>query len=71
MTFKLDGLCPACGVSWQGEPIPQKDIEKGWFGKATHFSRVIGVEYPEKYDGVWEWRCPDCEATFPRFPERA
>lgn len=30
----------------------------------THYSRVIGVEYgydsPERYDGVSEWRCPDC-----------
>ena len=31
------------------------------------WSRLIGIEYPEKYDGIWEHQCPDCEATFKRF----
>lgn len=26
----------------------------------THFCRVIGIEYQGGYDGVSEWRCPDC-----------
>lgn len=25
------------------------------------------MEYPERYDGVWEYQCPDCKAVFPRF----
>ena len=63
----LDGACPACGVSWRGDPIPQEYRDKGWYGDKTHFSRLIGVEYPERYDGVWEWVCPDCHKRFPRF----
>lgn len=33
-----------------------------------HFGiNVVGVEYPEKYDGVWEWKCTACEEVQPRF----
>ena len=35
------------------------------------YSRVIGVEYvhdhPEHFDGVSEWRCPDCGRREGRF----
>lgn len=35
------------------------------------FSRLIGIErpygHPERYDGVSAWRCPDCNAQWPRF----
>lgn len=24
------------------------------------YSRVIGIEYEGVYDGISEWRCPDC-----------
>lgn len=64
------GTCPACGISWQGEEIPEKDREM--FG-GDHFSRVIGVEYsydvPSKYryDGLSEYHCPDCGARFSRW----
>lgn len=33
----------------------------------THFSRVIGVEYQGGFDGVSEWRCPDCGRREGRF----
>lgn len=33
----------------------------------ARFSRVIGVEVRGLYDGVWEWRCPDCAKSWPRF----
>lgn len=33
----------------------------------THYSRVIGVEYQGGYDGVSEWRCPDCGRREGRF----
>jgi hypothetical protein len=39
--------------------------------ETTHFSRVIGVEYPygvpERHDGVSEWMCPDCGRREGRF----
>ena len=66
MMIDLDGPCPACGASWQGEPIPED--WRQYCGGKTHYSRLIGIEIPEKYDGVWLWRCPDCAAEFPRFP---
>lgn len=53
--------CPHCGVSLIGEEIP-KDIAHDYSG--THWRREIGIEHPEKYDGVWEWQCPDCEKTW-------
>jgi hypothetical protein len=28
--------------------------------ETTHYSRVIGVEYQGRYDGISEWVCPDC-----------
>lgn len=55
--------CPKCGTSLLGEPIPE-DSRDRHYGGATHFRRVIGVEYdyrdPHHYDGVSEWQCPDC-----------
>jgi hypothetical protein len=55
--------CPECDTDLRGDPIPEELHE--FYGKgSTHFRRVIGVEYaygsPERYDGVSEWRCPDC-----------
>ena len=54
--------CPKCGVSWIGEEISKENQE--FYGEATHFRRLIAVEYgymhPERYDGVSEYRCPDC-----------
>lgn len=49
--------CPYCKTSLIGDLIP-KDQQK--YYSATHFKREIGIEYIEKYDGVWEWECPDC-----------
>lgn len=63
--MNLHGSCPKCGVSWDGGPIPA-DIREH-YSPPYRWSRVIGIEYPERYDGVWEWQCPDCKATFPRF----
>jgi len=52
-TIDLFGDCPHCGAQW-------RDGE---------FSRLIGMEDPEFYDGEYAWRCPDCSAIFPRFPQ--
>jgi hypothetical protein len=54
--------CPACHADMRGAAIPEEHRQH--YGGATHGSRVIGVEYaygsPHRYDGVSEWRCPDC-----------
>ena len=47
----------------------RKYVEDHYGAVDARFSRVIGVEYRGRYDGVWEWRCPDCAATWPRFAE--
>lgn len=36
------------------------------WGDKTHYSRVIGHEVPEIYDGVLFWSCPDCGKAWPR-----
>jgi len=55
--------CPHCKVSLIGEPIPQEHIDKGYYS-VTHFKREIGIEIPEKYDGIWYFMCPDCEGEW-------
>lgn len=62
-------ICPDCGSNWQGAPIPQEAIDKGWYGDNTHFSRLIGVEVRGAYDGVLYWQCPDCGSKFVRFTD--
>jgi len=57
--------CPHCGVNLIGAEIPAED--RHCFGKATHFRRNIGIEYPEIYDGILHWRCPDCSGEWARF----
>jgi hypothetical protein len=61
----LYGACPACGSSWDAGPIPESVREH--YGPPYRYSRAIGIEDPSVYDGVSEYRCPDCNATFPRF----
>ena len=59
--------CPHCDADLRGEEIP-KEIQQ--FYGTTHFSRAIGLEYPERYDGIWEWKCPDCKETWPSEVQR-
>lgn len=59
--------CPFCHSSLKGEEIPFEEREA--FGGITHFSRLIGIEIPRKYDGVLAWKCPDCLHTWDRAPE--
>jgi hypothetical protein len=54
--------CPKCKTSLIGEPIPE-DI-RHHYGEYTNWRREIGIEYRGKYDGVWEWKCPDCSHTW-------
>lgn len=57
--------CPKCGVSFQGEPIPEKSRQDGSYGNSTHFSRVIGI-YSRGMDRTTQWRCPDCGHVWDR-----
>jgi hypothetical protein len=65
---KIDSLfrCPKCGANWKGKPIPKKDRHLYAKG-STHFSRLIGIEIPEKFDGVSYWQCPDCHTRWDRW----
>jgi hypothetical protein len=57
LTLAEGETCPGCGADLRGGLIPDDP-------KQRRYSRVIGVEYayddPGHYDGVSEWRCPDC-----------
>ena len=64
-------VCPHCGASMQGEPIPQDLLDRGGYGTATHWQRRIGVEVQGAYDGILYWQCPDCGGTWHRWPEGA
>lgn len=61
--------CPKCGADLRGAEIPEKS--RKLYGDKTHFHRVIGVEYEHGYDGVSEWRCPDCGYREGRWTGRA
>jgi hypothetical protein len=61
------GKCPECGSDWDAGPIPEAQRE--FASPPYRFSRLIGIEYRDRYDGVWEYACPDCNARFPRFGE--
>jgi len=51
-----DDYCASCNATLR---------YKGADGQ--EYSRVIGVEYQGGYDGVSEWRCPDCGRREGRF----
>jgi hypothetical protein len=53
--------CPHCNYSLLGDEIPLKHRK---YISGTHWKLEIGIEYPEKYDGVWHFMCPNCEGTF-------
>ena len=61
--------CPKCNADFKGSPISEESRKKGYYGEnpPSHFSRLIGVEVPGKYDGVLYWKCPDCNHTWDRF----
>lgn len=52
--------CPHCGVSLQGDPIPE-DIAHHY--SATHWSRKIGI-YDRDADRTVSYRCPDCNGAW-------
>ena len=70
-TMKLPGgdpcaieRCPACGRGW----TYQADGEIGLLRELRNtYTRLLGVEYQGGYDGISEWRCPDCAARWNRW----
>jgi hypothetical protein len=69
----ITGNCPSCKASWQAGAIPEEylhhyiplDAEPGTVGP-THYSRLIGMEDRDIYDGAHSWMCPDCRIIIPR-----
>lgn len=58
--------CPRCKSSLKGEAIPQDQLQYYVGSKTTHYSRIVGVEISEIYDGVLYWMCPDCGFAWAR-----
>lgn len=62
MPILTESDCGACGA----------DLAYKRDGRT--YSRLIGVEYPyghkDRYDGVSEWRCPDCDLRVGRWSGR-
>ena len=55
--------CPHCNANLLGDPIPENTRQH--HSPLYYWRRDIGIEYPEKYDGIWEWQCPDCGGKWP------
>lgn len=53
--------CPHCKVSLLGDVIP---LELREHRSGNYWKREIGVEDPDRYDGVYYWQCPDCGGTW-------
>jgi hypothetical protein len=56
-------VCPKCGVDLRGAEIPAG--QRGVFGGATHFGRVVGI-YSHEADAAVAWQCPDCAYEWER-----
>lgn len=63
-------VCPFCWSDLRGAPIPVRHLEKGyygeWNGEDRWYSRLVGIE-TVAYDGVSQWHCPDCGASWDRW----
>jgi hypothetical protein len=55
--------CPACDADFQGPPINPE--YQHYYGKATHYSRVIALT-PLERDVATHWKCPDCGHVWTR-----
>lgn len=49
-------ICPNCGLELTHRPVIGSDIT----------TTRVGVEYPDLYDGILFWRCPQCAWAWPR-----
>ena len=61
------GNCPVCNESWDGGDI-HKDIRKH-YSETFKWSKLIGIEIRERYDGISIWECPFCKSQWDRFTE--
>lgn len=53
------------------EKVKEWASHYGWSeDNKVHFSKVIGLEIPGKYDGVSYWKCPECQMLWDRFTEK-
>ena len=59
------GNCPVCNESWDGGDI-HKDIRKH-YSEPFKWSKLIGIEIRERYDGISIWECPFCKSQWDRF----
>jgi hypothetical protein len=50
--------CPECGMKWH------------YVVDGKQYSKIVGHEDPNIYDGVCEWSCPECEAVWDRFTNK-
>lgn len=66
-------VCKVNGCDLRGEPIPERSLLKGYYGKwelgdpPRYYSKLIGIEIEGGYDGVSVWLCPVCRARWNRF----
>ena len=81
--FDMFGNCPICCNSWDGGNIFDTFREQSWTKKMTtkqlkdyiknsyskpyKWSKLIGIEIREKYDGISYWECPFCHTRFDRW----
>ena len=59
--IKPFGDCPNCKAKWRYEVRVEGKKKK------EVYSRLIGIEVREKYDGISYWQCPFCKTTWDRF----
>lgn len=56
------------GQCYQGKTDEELEaIVKEYYSPPYRWSRLIGIEDRDKYDGVSYWACPDCHTTWDRF----
>ncbi len=68
-------VCPKCRAELCGGLIrenivglwTEEQIVEMYGPDACCYSRLIGIEIPERYDGVSYWKCPDCGYNWPAF----
>lgn len=53
--------CPHCNSSLLDSPIPAEN-KSSYSG--NYFKREVGWEFPDLYDGVYYWECPDCKGQW-------